>query len=87
MQKGPGNIRFFGVHRIHFFFGLGILFYLRGDKIQRIVTEKSNVTDVRSATVIDGVYALILYYFKSVSVIPISTTWVFIELFAGQEII
>ena len=29
------------------FLGLGILFYLRGDKIQQIITEKSQVTDVR----------------------------------------
>ena len=68
------------------FFGLGILFYLRGDKIQVIVTEKSYVTDVRSATVIDGVYACVLYYFKSVSVVPMSTTWVFIGLLAGREV-
>lgn len=68
------------------FFGLGILFYLRGDKIQRIITEKSYVTDVRSATVIDGVYAVVLYYFKSVSVVPMSTTWVFIGLLAGREV-
>ena len=68
------------------FFGLGILFYLRGDKIQRIVTEKSYMTDVRSATVIDGVYALVLYYFITISVIPLSTTWVFIGLLAGREI-
>ncbi len=68
------------------FFGLGILFYLRGDKIQRIVTEKSYVTDVRSATIIDGVYALVLYYFITISVIPLSTTWVFIGLLAGREI-
>jgi hypothetical protein len=68
------------------FLGLGVLFYLKGDKIQRIVTEKSDVADVRSATVIDGVYALILWYFKSISVIPMSTTWVFIGLLAGREI-
>lgn len=68
------------------FFGLGILFYLRGDKIQRIVTEKSDVADVRSATIIDGVYAVILWYFKSISVVPMSTTWVFIGLLAGREI-
>lgn len=68
------------------FFGLGILFYMRGDKIQRIVTEKSYITDVRSATIIDGVYAVVLYYFKSVSVVPMSTTWVFIGLLAGREI-
>jgi hypothetical protein len=68
------------------FFGLGILFYMRGDKIQRIITEKSYITDVRSATVIDGVYAVILYYFKAVSVVPMSTTWVFIGLLAGREV-
>lgn len=68
------------------FLGLGILFYLRGDKIQQIVTEKSYVTDVRSATVIDGVYAIVLYYFKVVSVVPMSTTWVFIGLLGGREI-
>lgn len=68
------------------FLGLGLLFYLRGDRIQRIVTEKTDVTDVRSATVIDGVYAIILWYFKSVSVIPMSTTWVFIGLLAGREL-
>jgi len=68
------------------FIGLGILFYLRGDKIQQIVTEKSYVTDVRSATVIDGVYAIVLYYFKVVSVVPMSTTWVFIGLLGGREI-
>jgi hypothetical protein len=68
------------------FLGLGVLFYLRGDKIQEIVTEKSDVTDVRSATVIDGVYAVVLWYFKGVSTVPMSTTWVFIGLLAGREI-
>ncbi|MEX0906485.1 MAG: hypothetical protein WD604_07740 [Balneolaceae bacterium] len=77
-----GFLAFIGI----IFFGLGILFYLRGDRIQQIVTEKSYVTDVRSATIIDGVYAVILWYFKGVSVVPMSTTWVFIGLLAGREI-
>ncbi len=68
------------------FLGLGVLFYLRGDKIQEIVTEKSDVTDVRSATIIDAVYAVVLWYFKGVSTVPMSTTWVFIGLLAGREI-
>ena len=68
------------------FLGLGILFYLRGDRIQQIVTEKSHVTDIRSATIIDFVYAFILFYFKSISVVPMSTTWVFIGLLAGREL-
>jgi hypothetical protein len=68
------------------FFGLGLLFYLRGDKIQKIVTEKSDMGDVRSATIIDIVYASILYFFKIQSNIPMSTTWVFIGLLGGREL-
>ena len=68
------------------FAGLGVLFYMRGDKIQEIVTEKSHTTDVRSATVIDFIYAILLFFFKELSHIPMSTTWVFIGLLAGREI-
>ena len=68
------------------FFGLGILFYMRGDKIQGIINEKSNVTDVRSASVIDLVYAFILLVFKEWSTIPMSTTWVFLGLIGGREV-
>ncbi len=68
------------------FLGLGLLFYLKGDKIQGIVNEKSDVADVRSATLIDLVYALILFWFTQVNTIPMSTTWVFIGLLAGREV-
>ena len=68
------------------FLGLGVLFFLKGDKIQGIVNEKSDVKDVRSATIIDLVYALILFWFTQVNTIPMSTTWVFIGLLAGREI-
>jgi hypothetical protein len=68
------------------FFGLGVLFYLRGDRIQRVVSEKTDVADIRSATVIDLVYGIILFVFKEMSKIPMSTTWVFIGLLAGREI-
>lgn len=68
------------------FLGLGVLFYLRGDRIQQVVTEKSGVVDVRAATVIDLVYAATLYYFKSVNKVPMSTTWVFVGLLAGREL-
>lgn len=67
--------------------GLGVLFFLRGDRIQRVVDEKSSVEDIRSATVIDFVYAIILFGFKEISTIPMSTTWVFIGLLAGRELI
>ncbi len=68
------------------FLGLGVLFYLKGDRIQQIVTEKSFITDVRSATIVDFVYAIILFYFKTLNNIPMSTTWVFIGLLAGREV-
>jgi phosphate/sulfate permease len=68
------------------FIGIGFLFYLKGDKIQAIVNEKSNVTDVRAATIVDFVYAIILIYFKMYSNVPMSTTWVFIGLLGGREL-
>lgn len=67
------------------FVGLGLLFFLRGDRIQAIVSEKSSVIDIRAATLIDFVYALILFGFMKVSTVPMSTTWVFIGLLAGRE--
>ncbi len=66
--------------------GLGVLFWLRGDKIQQVVTEKSNVLDVRAATAIDFVYAITLFIFQGVSKVPMSTTWVFVGLLAGREL-
>lgn len=68
------------------FVGLGLLFYLRGDKIQKIINEKSEVSDVRGATVIDITYTIILLVFQKASSIPMSTTWVFLGLLAGREI-
>lgn len=68
------------------FAGLGLLFGMGGEKVQEVVDEKSNVVDVRAATVIDLVYALILYYFKFQSKVPMSTTWVFIGLLGGREL-
>lgn len=68
------------------FLGLGILFYMRGDKIQQVVTEKTHIIDVRAATLVDMVYAGVLYYFKMLNNVPMSTTWVFIGLLAGREL-
>ncbi len=76
----------FSVYAGFVFLGLGFLFYMKGDKIQDIVNEKSNVTDVRAATIVDLVYAVILFYFKMYNNVPMSTTWVFIGLLAGREL-
>ncbi|WP_181885142.1 hypothetical protein [Pontibacter diazotrophicus] len=68
------------------FLGLGFMFFRRGERIQNIINEKSDVRDVRSATIIDLIYSIILYYFKEVNNIPMSTTWVFVGLLAGREL-
>lgn len=82
-QLGPLE---FVVYSGFVFLGLGFLFFQKGDKIQEIVNEKSNVTDVRAATIVDLVYAVILFYFKLYNNVPMSTTWVFIGLLAGREL-
>jgi hypothetical protein len=66
--------------------GLAQLFYNRGGKIQKIVLSKSGTRFMRSATIIDFSYALILWYFKHYSSIPMSTTWVFVGLLCGREL-
>lgn len=68
------------------FLGLGLLFRLGGEKVQEVVDEKSSITDVRGATVINAVYAIILWVFKYQSNVPMSTTWVFIGLLGGREL-
>jgi hypothetical protein len=65
---------------------LAIIFYTKGGNIQKIVKAKTNTTDIRSATIIDFIYGLILLFFKEFSNVPMSTTWVFLGLLAGREI-
>jgi len=64
---------------------LGITFANRGGPVQRILKSKTAVTDIRSATVIDFTYASLLFYFKELNNIPMSTTLVFLGLIAGRE--
>lgn len=77
---------------------LALIFYRRGGNVQEVVRRKTNTADIRSATFIDLIYAVILYIFKYDSIfgmdyqfpwtgnLPMSTTWVFIGLLAGREI-
>lgn len=65
---------------------LGYIFWQRGGAIQNIVRSKSNTADIRSATIIDFIYGIILFYFKELNNVPMSTTWVFIGLLGGREI-
>lgn len=51
-----------------------IIFAFRGGEIQKIVLSKTNTTDIRSATVVDFLYAFILLFFKEWNNMPMSTT-------------
>ena len=66
--------------------GLAFIFKMEGGKIQKVVTEKTGSRFIRSATIIDLVYACLLYFFKELNSIPMSTTWVFVGLLTGREL-
>ena len=53
-----------------------------------IMQDMANVAVVlpRSLSLVDFIYACLLYYLKIISTIPISTTWVFIGLLGGREL-
>lgn len=68
---------------------LGMLAYIiasKGGAIQDIIKSKTNTVDIRSATIIDFTYGIVLFYFKELNNVPMSTTWVFIGILAGREI-
>ena len=71
---------------IIFVAGLAYMFYEKGGRIQEVVLSKTNTKYVRSATLVDLIYSLILWYFKGYNDIPMSTTWVFVGLLAGREL-
>ena len=66
--------------------GMAFMFREQGGKIQNIVLEKTSTTYMRSATIIDLVYFIILYFFKELNDIPMSTTWVFVGMLTGREL-
>ena len=66
--------------------GLSYMFYEKGGRIQEVVLSKTNTKYVRSATLVDLIYCIILWYFKEYNSIPMSTTWVFVGLLAGREL-
>ena len=63
-----------------------IIFRGGGGRIQEIVNEKSGTSDIKEATLINFVYGLVIYYFKELNNMPMSTTWVFLGLLAGREL-
>jgi phosphate/sulfate permease len=65
---------------------LGHIFYIQGGRIQKVVLNKTGTRYVRSATFINIVYICILFFFKELNNLPMSTTWVFVGLLAGREL-
>jgi len=62
------------------------IFKIHGGKIQKVVLDKTGTRYARSATIINVIYALVLYYFKELNDLPMSTTWVFVGLLCGREL-
>ena len=62
------------------------IFYIHGGPIQKVVLEKTGTRYARSATIINVIYAAVLYYFKELNDLPMSTTWVFVGLLCGREL-
>ena len=68
-----------------FTLALAYTFYIDGGPVWKIVTTKTKIHRLIGATMVDGVYFVILVIFKEWSKIPMSTTWVFIGLLAGRQ--
>jgi len=71
---------------IYFSILLFYIFYIHGGPIQKVVLDKTGTRYARSATIINTVYAIVLYYFKELNDLPMSTTWVFVGLLCGREL-
>ncbi|ADV49518.1 hypothetical protein Celal_2224 [Cellulophaga algicola DSM 14237] len=65
---------------------MGYIFNVKGGNIQKIVNQKSNTQHIRSATIIDACYGVLLYLFTILNDVPMSTTWTFVGILAGREI-
>jgi phosphate/sulfate permease len=62
------------------------IFKIHGGPIQKVVLDKTGTRYARSATIINIIYAAVLYYFKELNDLPMSTTWVFVGLLCGREL-
>ncbi|MCG6151610.1 hypothetical protein [Leptospira bandrabouensis] len=64
-----------------------VIIRTNGGTIQRVVSEKSDIQWAKAATIVDLVYGSLLFFFQYISNVPMSTTWAFLGLLAGREII
>ena len=71
---------------VYFVILIYYIFWREGGPIQKIVLEKTGTRYARSCTIIDLVYCAVLYFFKELNDLPMSTTWVFVGLLCGREL-
>jgi len=71
---------------VYFSILLFYIFYIHGGPIQKVVLDKTGTRYARSATIINVIYAVVLFYFKELNDLPMSTTWVFVGLLCGREL-
>jgi len=80
------DISLLAIVLIYFTILLFYIFYIHGGPIQKVVLDKTGTRYARSATIINIIYAVVLYYFKQLNDLPMSTTWVFVGLLCGREL-
>ena len=80
------NVLQLGIVIAYFTILLFYIFKIHGGRIQKVVLDKTGTRYARSATMINVIYALVLYYFKELNDLPMSTTWVFVGLLCGREL-
>ena len=80
------NISLLIIVLVYFSILLFYIFYIHGGPIQKVVLDKTGTRYARSATIINTIYAIVLYYFKELNDLPMSTTWVFVGLLCGREL-
>lgn len=54
--------------------------------MQTIVEQKFNTGNLKECAIIDFTYGTILYIFKTVNEMPMSTTWTFLGMLSGREL-
>ena len=80
------DISLLAIVLIYFSILLFYIFYIHGGPIQKVVLDKTGTRYARSATIINTIYAIVLYCFKEINDLPMSTTWVFVGLLCGREL-
>jgi len=80
------DISLLAIVLIYFSILIFYIFYIHGGPIQKVVLDKTGTRYARSATIINIIYAVVLYYFKQLNDLPMSTTWVFVGLLCGREL-